>query len=312
MNSTKINNVKICSLLPSATEIIYALGLEDHLVAVTHECDYPWEALAKQRVTGSEISPALSSAEIDVRVRQQLDTAGTLYQLDAALLDTLAPDIIFTQQLCTVCAVSYENVARIAHSLGSKPHVVNLEPKSLEDIFQNILEVGRLSGVSERSNELVLLLRKRMERVQLLTRDKVRRKILFLEWIDPPFCAGHWIPELIELAGGYDPFGRTHQPSGQLAWEQILSYNPDTIIVSCCGFSVERTLKELHLLQKVGSITAVQQGNIIVVDGSSYFSRPGPRIVDSLEILATVLHPELFPFDYPKEIVHYLNSLETV
>ncbi|MBI1806257.1 MAG: cobalamin-binding protein [Ignavibacteria bacterium] len=306
--------MKICSLLPSSTEIIYALGLGDNLVAVTHECDYPPEALSKPRVTRSDISPSLSSAEIDFRVRQQLTDVGSLYSLDADMLELLKPDVIFTQQLCTVCAVSYENVARIAYHLNSKPKVINLEPTSLEGIFDNIMTVGKYAGVVDQAEAVIHFLRQRVNRIESLVRHRERENVLCLEWLDPPFCAGHWIPELVEIAGGFDALGRKHQPSTQVAWEQILSYNPDVLVITCCGFSVERTMQELSLLRKpmLEGLKAFQDGNVFVVDGSSYFSRPGPRIVDSVEILATIIHPELFPIDYPSTVVEQVQILEAV
>ena len=306
--------MRICSLLPSSTEILYGLGLDDQIVAVTHECDFPPDALIKPKVTRSEITPSLSSAEIDFQVRRQLENAGSLYELNVQLLDELKPDIIFTQQLCTVCAVSYENVYRVANTLSSKPRVINLEPKSLDGIFENILEVGGLTGVTDRAVSLVHGLQQRVERVRQLTMHMGRRKLLFLEWLDPPFCAGHWNPELIEIAGGYDALSCKFLPAHQLAWEQILSYNPESIVVSCCGCSVERTLQDIHLLQlpQLQDMSAIRNGNVFVVDGSAYFSRPGTRIIDSLEILATIVHPELFPFDYPESIVYHVKDSELI
>jgi iron complex transport system substrate-binding protein len=305
--------MKICSLLPSATEIIYALGLEDNLVAVTHECDYPPEALTKPRVTRSEIAPEMSSAEIDFRVRQQLTDVGTLYSLDVPLLEELAPDIIFTQQLCTVCAVAYENVYRIAQQLSSEPQVINLEPNSLDGIFQNILDVGNVFGVRQKARKLVDVLRERVARVKERTATVKKRKVLCLEWLDPPFSAGHWIPELVETAGGYDLLAQKHQPSRQVTWNQILSYNPDVVVIMCCGFSVERTLQEISVLRKaeLEHIIAIQKGDVFVADGSSYFSRPGPRIVDSLEILVAIFHPNLFPCNYSHTVIQQVNVLET-
>jgi len=300
-----VKSLRLCSLLPSATEIIFGLGLGDHLVAVTHECDYPAEALTKPKVTRSVISPALSSIEIDFRVRQQLEDVGSLYHLDVEFLDTLEPDIILTQQLCTVCAVSYENVSRIARRLKSHPNVINLEPNSLEGIFQSIREVGELTGVRTRADTLVEELRERVKRIQKLTNNVGRRNVLCLEWLEPPFCSGHWIPELVEIAGGVDELSQKHKPSRQVDWNQIVSYNPEVLVVACCGFSVERTLQEISVLNRpeIQKCSAVKNGEVYIVDGSSYFSRPGPRIVDSVEILATILHPELFPFDYPPSVV---------
>ncbi len=177
--------MRICSLLPSATEIVYALGLEENLVAVTRECDYPPEASRKPCVTRSDISPALSSAEIDFRVRQQLDDVGTLYHLDVDMLESLRPDVILTQQLCTVCAVSYENVARIAQGLSSKPRVINLEPISLEGIYQTIETVGDLAGVQDRARDLLRHMREKVERIRLLTSTCERKNVVCLEWLEP-------------------------------------------------------------------------------------------------------------------------------
>lgn len=302
--------LRICSLLPSATEIMYALGIEHQLVGVTHECDYPSGALSKPIVTKSKITPLLSSRAIDFRVKQQLAEVGSLYSLDATLLESLKPDIILTQQLCTVCAVSYENVARIAHQLGRKPQIVNLEPSSLEGIFQNIVTVGLLTGTSERAEKIVQNFRKRVSRIADVVRGLEEKSILCLEWLNPPFCAGHWIPELVELAGGVDMLGEKHQPSRQVAWDEILSYNPDIIVIMCCGFSVQRTIKELSILQNstFENLQAVRSGRVYVVDGSSFFSRPGPRIVDSLEIMATIIYPDMFPFDYPEQVMKQIHS----
>ncbi len=297
--------MRICSLLPSSTEIVYALGLENELVAVTHECDYPPAALEKPRITSAVISPACSSAEIDVRVRQELELAGTLYQLDESLLASLRPDVIFTQQLCTVCAVSYDNVHRVAGRLKHRPEVVNLEPTSVDDIYETIYNVGAMSGVADRAVAVVRDLRVRQESVRRKCSNADRARLLFLEWLNPPFCAGHWIPELIADAGGSDPFARKNLPSTQLAWDAIIEYNPDILVVSCCGFNVDRTLLELEGMKNspLYRLKAVENGKIVIVDGSSYFSRPGPRIIDSLEILAHILHPELVEATYPESVV---------
>ena len=302
--------MRICSLLPSSTEIIYALGLEDQLVAVSHECDYPPVARQKPQVTASTISSTLTSSEIDFMVRRQLSDVGTLYELNERLLESMEPDIILTQELCTVCAVSFQNVTRLVSKFRKQPHVINLEPTSLEGIFQTILDVGKLAGVPVRARTVVEDLRKRIERLSKFTSAVEKRKVLFLEWIDPPFCAGHWIPELIEIAGGYDTLSRRSAPSTQLALNEIIEYTPEVVVVSCCGFSVERTLDEIDKFMK-NCRPAVEEADVVVVDGSAYFSRPGPRIVESAEILATILHPELFPYDYPEHVVRRVTANET-
>lgn len=302
--------MRVCSLLPSATEIIYALGASDQLVAVTHECDFPDEARAKPRITRSDISPMLRSLEIDRRVRSQLHDHGTLYHLDVELLGRLSPEIILTQQLCTVCAVSFESVARIASTMPGSPQVISLEPTTLDGILKSIMQVGSLIGREDRAAEVVKGLQQRIDSVSSVTRTTVRRKALCLEWVDPPFCAGHWIPELVEIAGGFDALAKKGKPSHQVAWDEILSYNPEVIVIMCCGFSVERaTLEVSTLLEHThGLLNGIQEGEVYVVDGSSFFSRPGPRIVESIEILATVFHPELFPFDYPVTTVRQINT----
>ncbi|HLX13209.1 MAG TPA: cobalamin-binding protein [Bacteroidota bacterium] len=301
-------------MLPSATEIVYALGLEDRLVAVTHECDFPDAALRKPRVTRSRIHQGMPSKDIDLMVRRQLDDSGTLYELDVQTLDALSPDIILTQQLCTVCAVSYDNVFRAAQSIRSKPEAINLEPSSLEEIYGNILLVGDLAGVKERAEEFVAGLRRRVSEVERLAKNALRRNILCLEWVDPPFCAGHWTPELVELAGGYDSLGRKHQPSAQLSPERIVDYNPEILVIMCCGFTIDRALTEIPLLSKIGieSIDAIQHDQVYLVDGSAYFNRPGPRIIDSLEILASIFHPEIFGNRFGNSIVRRIHIQQLV
>lgn len=293
--------MRICSLLPSATEIIYSLGLEENLVAVSHECDYPPSAAAKPQVTSSALAPGLSAGEIDAEVRKQLNETGTLYSLNTQLLKSLRPDLVLTQELCTVCAVSYETVRRTVAGFQPFPQVLNLEPTTLAGVYQSILDVGSITGVKGRADELIAGMDERLNRVRRLTSGLEPRRVLFLEWIEPPFSAGHWIPELIEAAGGRDELSLPALPSRQLAWEQIIEYNPEVILISCCGFSVERTMIELKTQSdsRLWDLDASRSGSIIVVDGSSYFSRPGPRLVASAEVLATILHPELFPIDFP-------------
>jgi iron complex transport system substrate-binding protein len=291
--------MKIVSLLPSATEIVCALGLGDALVAVTHECDYPPEALAKPHLTRSLLRPNLPSGAIDAEVRTQLVAdAHSLYSIDRALLAELAPDLILTQQLCEVCAVAYDEVLEAVQSLPRRPAVLNLEPMSLDAVLADIERVGEATGTERRAGEVVAALRARIEHVQAtVARAESRPIVAFLEWIDPLFCGGHWNPELVELAGGHDPVGRRHQPSVRVEWEQVRASQPQVLLISCCGLDEERTRQDLPILEALpgyAALPCVRSGRVHVVNGSAYFSRPGPRLVDSLEILAPLIHPELF------------------
>ena len=293
--------MKIVSLLPSATEIVYALDLEDQLVAVTHECDYPPAARQKPQITKSTIDQFNPSATIDRLVSQQLDDTGGLYEIDMELLEELSPDLILTQRLCSVCAVSFDSVTEAVKRLPFRPQVLNLEPNSLDDIFGHIVTIGKLNQRYQKAVELVQDLRRRIGSVaQDCAAAEYRPRVFCMEWMDPPFCGGHWIPELVEIAGGIDRLGRKGKPSVRIEWEKIFAFNPEVIVIMCCGFSLKRTLQEANGLWKVPGwecLSAVQRGKVFAVDGSAYFSRPGPRIVDSAEILARLLHPDLVSFE---------------
>jgi iron complex transport system substrate-binding protein len=289
--------MRIVSLLPSATEIIAALGLTDHLVGISHECDYPEEIRDRPRVTRCEIHGSdLPSSAIDAWVRDALASRGTLYTLDEELIRDLRPDLILTQQLCDVCAVNYGSVAAFAATLSVRPRLINLEPTQLTDIYADIRLVAQASEVPDRAEAVIAKLRQRVESVVSLVAGTAHRpKCFLMEWIDPPFCGGHWNPELVELAGGLDPVGRKGQPSRRVTWEEIQRADPDAVVLACCGFGMDRTRREMALLAgktEWESLRAVREGRVYVADGSTYFSRPGPRIVDSLEMLAYMLHPE--------------------
>ena len=296
--------MRVVSLLPAATEIVGALGLLDDLVGVSHECDYPPEVSARPRVTHCPIHQlGLPSAEVDRWVREALASHGTLYTLDEALLRRLRPDVIVTQRLCDVCAVAYGSVARFAATLPGPPQVVNLEPSSLADILANVRHVARVLGVPGRGDEVVQALEERVEAVRVRAATAARRPRCFLmEWIDPPYCCGHWGPELVELAGGVEPLGRKGQDSTPIPWEAVAAAQPEVIVLACCGYPAERALRDVPLLPRYpgwNTLPAVRQGQVYAVNGSAYFSRPGPRIVDSLEILAEILHPELLAGCFP-------------
>ena len=291
---------RIVSLLPAATEICGALGLIDNVVGVSHECDFPVEANEKPRVTHCPVHKAgLTSREVDDWVRRALHQNGTIYRIDEPLLRELRPDVILTQKLCDVCAVGYGTVAKLAETLPGPPQVVNLEPSSLSDIIENIRRVAEKCGVIERANNLVADLSRRVETVrERAARLRARPRCFLMEWVDPPFCSGHWGPELVEIAGGIDPLGRKHQPSVEIKREAVLNMKPQVIVLALCGYNVERARRDYDILKRFpefDSLPAARDGRIHIVDAGAYFSRPGPRIVDSVEILAGILHPKEFP-----------------
>ena len=291
---------RIVSLLPAATEIAATLGLMDQVIGVSHECDFPAEANRRPRVTRCPVHNAgLTSREMDEWVRRALRENGTIYSIDEPLLRSLRPDVILTQKLCDVCAVGYDTVARLAETLSGPPQVVNLEPSSLSDIFGDIQRVAKVCDVSDRANEVITQLSDRIKAVRSRANRIVRRPRCFLmEWVDPPFCSGHWGPELVEIAGGYDPLGRKQQPSVQIEWQQVPDARPEFIVLALCGYGINRARSDYEILRRFpdfDSLPAARQGQIYLVDASAYFARPGPRIVDSAEILAGILHPEEFP-----------------
>lgn len=290
---------RIVSLLPSATEIVCALGLEDALLAVTHECDYPASVADKPRLTASRIShESMSSLEIDHAVRSQLDGHGSIYELDEERLLALKPDLIITQELCDVCAVSYRTVQQAARLFETDVRVVSLEPNTIEDIFANIRTVGELTGTEEAADALVAALRTRMERIEgALANTNRRARTLMLEWLEPAFAPGHWVPEQVRIAGGDHAFGRAGQPSVTTTAEEIRAYAPEVIVMIPCGYYKEDILRQLpsaRLPEGWSDLPAVKTGDVWAVDATSYFSRPGPRVIDGAQILARILHPEIF------------------
>jgi iron complex transport system substrate-binding protein len=281
--------VRIASLLPSATEIVCALGLEEDLVAVTHECDYPESVRAKPVLTRSVLSSASSSAEVDRHIRELVHQGSSIYALDAPLLEALHPDLILTQELCEVCAVSYPIVERAARRLGSSPQLVSLEPESLEDVFANIRFVGRLVRRPDIAEQVCDSLRRRVASVEQRVAGRPRRKVVCLEWIDPPFNCGHWTPELVAIAGGDELLGSGRQPAHAIDWRQVVDAGPEVVVVMACGFSLDRSLREVEAARGHFELLDAETW---VVDGNAFFSRPGPRLVDSVEIMAGILHPD--------------------
>jgi iron complex transport system substrate-binding protein len=290
---------RIVSLLPSATEIVCALGLEENLVGVTHECDFPPSVVGKPVLTSSRISHAeLSSAEIDHAVRSQLDGHGSIYNLDEKLLAELKPDLVITQELCEVCAVSYKTVSRAARLIESDARVVSLEPNNIQDIFANIRAVGELAGAASAADALVRDLTVQLDALAvLLTEVETRPRTLVLEWLEPPFAPGHWVPEQVAFAGGDASFGNASGKSRTTTAEEIREYAPDVIVLAPCGYYKEDILSALARARLPGGwqdLPAVRSGQVWAVDATSYFSRPGPRVVEGAEILLKVIHPEVF------------------
>ena len=289
--------MRIVSLLPSATEIVCALGLEEQLVGVTHECDFPARVKSLPKVTNTLIPTDASSADIDQLVRDRLGGRSALYTLDMPTLERLAPDLIVTQALCDVCAVSETEVQNAACALPGTPRVINLEPETLGEVLDGVRAVAQAAGVERRGREVVAALRARVDAVIARTEQAAERpRVALLEWLDPPFSTGHWNPELVRLAGGTDGLGAEGRKSRTLDWAEVVAWRPEVVVISCCGFTAERAMQDVAVLEKVPGWTrvpAVQEGRVWVTDGNAYFSRPGPRLVDSLELLAHVIHPEL-------------------
>jgi iron complex transport system substrate-binding protein len=291
---------RIVSLLPAATEIAAALGLIDKIVGISHECDFPHVVNERPRVTHCPLHNAnLTSSEVDEWVRRALRENGTIYTIDEPLLRELRPDVILTQRLCDVCAVGYGTVAKLAQTLPGPTRVVDLEPTSLADIFDDIRRVAEVCDVRQRGEELISSLSERVETVrERAAKTTTRPRCLLMEWVDPPFCSGHWGPELVEIAGGFDPLGRKHQSSAQIKWQNVLDARPNVIVLALCGYDIKRAQHDYELLRRFphfDSLPAARSHEIYLVDASAYFARPGPRIVDSVEILAGILHPEEFP-----------------
>ena len=291
--------MRIVSLLPSATEIVYALGLGDDLVGVTHECDYPPEARSKPAVTASTLAdPTLTSSEIDARVAEQQAAGDGTYRLNVERLAELRPELILTQGLCDVCAVPHGVVRRAVPSLPTRPHVYSLDPTSVGDVLSDVKTIGDATGRQARAREVIAGLRARIDRVTFLTAGiQPFPRVFCLEWLDPPWTAGHWVPELVGMAGGYDELGGSGEPSRRTDWQEIARFAPEVIVLMPCGFDLERTRAEFArttLPPEWSELPAVRAGRVWAVDGSAYFNRPGPRLVDGLEILAGIIHPELF------------------
>jgi iron complex transport system substrate-binding protein len=294
----KDKNLRIASLLPSATEIVCALGLEKNLVGITHECDFPASIGHLPHLTASRIShETMSSKEIDHAVRSQLDGHGSIYDLNGQLLHELQPDLILTQELCDVCAVSYKTVEKAARMYTADAKVVSLEPNTIEEIFDNIRFVGELTGTEARAAEVVEKLQARLKNLAEKTENANRPRVLMLEWLEPFFAPGHWVLEQVKFAGGDYGFGNLGKPSTTTTIEEIATYAPEIIVLIPCGYYIRDILRQVPNTDFPAGwfdLPAVKTGNVWAVDATSYFSRPAPRVVDGAEILAKILHPNIF------------------
>jgi iron complex transport system substrate-binding protein len=292
--------VKIVSLLPSATELAFALGLGDDLSGVTYECDYPPEARTKPVVSETALPTdrPLSSGEIDAEVRGRMDAKEPIYRLDKELIGRIQPDLILTQDLCRVCAVPTGEVERALDELGSRAEVVSMDPGTLEETLESFLAVGRATGTEERARELVSGIRERIETVKQKAARLPTIRTFAMEWLDPPFVGGHWVPEMVALAAGENLLGEPGGTSRQVTWREIADAAPEVMVHMPCGYYLEEAEQEatrIYLAPEFRATTAYASGTVYATDASSYFSRPGPRIVDGVEILAWVIHPEDFP-----------------
>jgi len=286
--------VRIVSLVPHATELLFALGLGGDIVAVTHECDFPAEARALPRVTRDRLPPGLSAAEIDAAVRVSTEDAGSIYALDEEALRELEPDLIVTQALCPVCAVSVEEVQAVADTMATCPRVVTLDPTTLGETMGDIRTLAQATGATDAALDLVARQRARIDAVKLAVRGVEHRpRVVALEWFDPVFIAGHWTPQLIELAGGVDALGFPGEHSEQADWETVRAAQPEVVVCMPCGYDGPRSHLEATLYAH--ELKTLSARRIVAVDASGSFSRPGPRLVDGLELLAHVLHPERVP-----------------
>ena len=285
--------MRIVSLVPNGTEILFALGAGDLVVGVSHECDYPAEARTRPILTGSALTPGMSAAEVDAAVSAQVGSGLSLYTLDEARIAELAPDVIVTQQLCPVCAVSTGQVDGAVRPLPRCPELVSLDPRTIGEVFADIRRVGEVTGHADEAEALLADLDRRLAAVRERIAERPRPRVLALEWLDPPFAGGHWVPEMIALAGGIDAVGEPGGHSARLTWDQVAAADPDVIVAMPCGFDEAGAREQIATiagLPEWRSLRAVREGDVFPVDANGCFSRPGPRLVDGVERLAAILH----------------------
>jgi len=292
--------VRIVSLVPSATEMLFALGVGDEVTAVTHECDHPPEALELPKVTRDVIGPGLPPDEIDRAVRELTEQGRAIYELDEHALRSLAPDLIVTQALCAVCAVSYDDVRAIAERMDPAPEVLALDPHTLGEVLGDVRTLAQAADAKDAGVDLVQDAAARIDRVRLAVRDAPPVAVAALEWLDPIYVAGHWTPQLIEFAGGVDVLGLPGERSETRSWEDVAAAAPEVVVCMPCGYDAERALEEAE--SYADELAELGARRVVAVDAAAYFSRPGPRLVDGLELMAHILQPDLVP-EAPGEVL---------
>jgi len=285
--------VRIVSLVPSATETLFALGLGDEISAVTHECDWPEEALELPQVTSDRIGAGLSAGEIDAAVRRQTEDGEAIYELDEEALAEAEPDLIVTQALCAVCAVSHDEVVAVAARLPSQPRVIALDPRTLGEVLGDVRILAEATDRRDAGVDLVAAAAARIDAVRLAVREAEPVGVVALEWLDPVYAAGHWTPQLIELAGGLDLLGLPGEHSRVVSWEEVRAARPEVVVVMPCGYDAERSLQEAESF--ADELRGLGASRVVAVDAAAHFSRPGPRLIEGLEVLAHVLHPDRVP-----------------
>ncbi len=301
--------MKICSLLPGATEVVAALGQADCLVGISHECDYPPEVKNRPVMVRALLDPERgSSRQIDGQVRDAVQTGRRLYELVESLFVRAQPDLVITQDLCHVCAVTPDQLERAIGALRAQPRLLSLNPTRIEDVLHDVEQIGSAIGRDAEGHALASDLRARLLSLkERVASSEARPNVVCLEWVDPFYAAGHWVPEMVAFAGGYDPLGSPGLPSQHITWEQIQASAPEVLVFMPCGFSLDRTLRELDSLSMppgLENLPAVRNGAVYAVDASSYFSRPGPRLVEGVAILAAVCHPSAFGNALPLGVRH--------
>lgn len=306
--------MKLCSFLPSATEIIYELGLSGILYGVTHECNYPKAALDKPKVVKSKFNTTgLTGREIDRLVSNMLSKGETLYEIDEELVNRIQPDFVFTQALCEVCAVSYDNVSKIIRDLEIKTQVVSLDPHRLVDVLKDITEIGDRTGTSRKAKTLVDKLETEIANIRSLTsRVKHRPKVACLEWLDPLMIAGHWVPDMVSIAGGVDGLNSAGSPSRRIDLQTLIEYSPEYLLMIPCGMNIEDSVKEISFsanLSQWKDIPAVSDGNVFVADADGLFSRSGPRLIEGIQLIAQILNPQFFNMPLPSDKVIRLDPI---
>ena len=285
--------MRIVSLVPHATELLFALGLGDQVVGVTHECDYPDEAQDLPQVTRDVLEPGMAPGEIDAAVRARTDAGDSIYALDGELVRELEPDLIVTQALCHVCAVSVDEVEALARTLPGPPRVISLDPTTYGETVGDVRTIAQATDAKDAALDLIARIARRADIVRLAVRGAPRPRVAALEWLDPVFVAGHWTPQLIEMAGGEDVLGFAGEASRQATWQEVAAAQPEVVVVMPCGYDAARALVEAE--EFADRLRELGADQVVAVNASAYFSRPGPRLADGLELLAHILHPDRVP-----------------